>query len=217
MRGRWVRGRRWNLQCGCTLSGTHVLFVLFGRRGCVHAVQAVQTYCVDIKPGDVIITGTDGLLDNVFNDRSAKLVWDAKSRGATPGVAAQQLAVLASARALDPLYQSPFAKAAMKSGFFYRGGKVDDITVVISYVLPGEAPAAGAGEPVAESDAEATQPSAADSGDSGASVATTAVAGAAAASGGNGESAAAEAPAMVEATPHAAVGGAGPADGETTK
>lgn len=101
----------------------------------------VQEYRLAIQPGDVIIAGTDGLLDNVFNDRSAKLVWDAKARGATPGVAAQQLAVLASTRALDPLYQSPFAKAAMQSGFFYRGGKVDDITVVISYVLTDEPPA----------------------------------------------------------------------------
>lgn len=142
-----------------------------------------------IQPGDVIIAGTDGLLDNVFNDRSAKLVWDAKARGSTPGVAAQQLAVLASTRALDPLYQSPFAKAAMQSGFFYRGGKVDDITVVISYVLaagPSPPPPIGPLPPVSAIDDDGASGVAggADSGDSADSSAT-GVDTAAAASGGD--------------------------------
>jgi hypothetical protein len=94
----------------------------------------VQTFICKLKPGDVIVAGTDGLFDNVFSHRTTKLVWDAKKRGALPGVAAQQLATFASARSMDPVYLSPFAKAAAQAGFFYRGGKVDDITVVISYV-----------------------------------------------------------------------------------
>eukprot|EP00892_Ulva_mutabilis_P003903 jgi/Ulvmu1/1885/UM012_0042.1 len=164
-------------------------------------VTAAQAYCVDIQPGDVIIAGTDGLLDNVFNDRSAKLVWDAKSRGATPGVAAQQLAVLASGRAFDPLYQSPFAKAAMQSGFFYRGGKVDDITVVVSYVLPAAgAAAAGAAAPAQESDD-------AGSVDSADSTAPAAVAAAVAGASAAAEAAvSSEAPTKATAGPKAAVG-----------
>jgi protein phosphatase PTC7 len=100
--------------------------------------EFLQTFVTDLKPGDVIIAGTDGLLDNVYTQRAAKLVWDAKTRGATPGVAAQQLATFASARSRDPVYVSPFAKAALKAGFYYRGGKVDDITVVVAYVAEGK-------------------------------------------------------------------------------
>ena len=103
---------------------------------------AVQKYTMGVQPGDIIIAGSDGLLDNVFNTRAAKMVWDAKQRGATPGVAAQQLATFASARSRDPVYLSPFAKQARRAGFRYQGGKVDDITVIVSYVSePGSVPA----------------------------------------------------------------------------
>jgi protein phosphatase PTC7 len=96
-----------------------------------------QKFSIGVRPGDVIIAGSDGLLDNVFNTRAAKMVWEAKQRGATPGVAAQQLATFASARARDPVYLSPFAKQARRAGFRYQGGKVDDITVIVSYVSEG--------------------------------------------------------------------------------
>lgn len=102
---------------------------------CVRA----QEFSIEVQPGDVLVAGSDGLLDNVFNQRSARLVWDAKKRGATPGVAAQQLATFAAARAKDPVYLSPFAKSAREHGFYYQGGKVDDITVIVAYVTsPGE-------------------------------------------------------------------------------
>lgn len=114
---------------------------------CVDSCErgSVQKFTVSVQPGDILIAGSDGLLDNVFNRRAAKLVWDAKQRGATPGVAAQQLATFASSRARDPVYISPFAKQARQSGFRYQGGKVDDITVVVSYVQEaGERPTAPA-------------------------------------------------------------------------
>ena len=101
----------------------------------------MQKLTFAVQVGDIIVAGTDGLLDNVFNTRAAKLVWDAKARGATPGVAAQQLATFASARARDPVYLSPFAKQARRAGFRYQGGKVDDITVVVAYVTAPGAPA----------------------------------------------------------------------------
>lgn len=99
----------------------------------------MQKFTVNVQPGDVLIAGSDGLLDNVFSTRAAKIVWDAKRRGATPGVAAQQLATFASFRSRDPAYLSPFAKQARQAGFNYQGGKVDDITVVVSYVSAGTA------------------------------------------------------------------------------
>lgn len=102
------------------------------------SLTSCEAFSLEVKTGDIIVAGSDGLLDNVFNQRSAKLVWDAKSRGATPGVAAQQLATFAAARAKDPVYLSPFAKAARENGFYYQGGKVDDITVVVAYVTASD-------------------------------------------------------------------------------
>lgn len=104
----------------------------------------MQNFVCKLKPGDIIVAGTDGLFDNVFSHRTTKLVWDAKKHGALPGVAAQQLATFASARSMDPVYLSPFAKAAAQAGFFYRGGKVDDITVVVSYVTAAKSSGADA-------------------------------------------------------------------------
>lgn len=37
-------------------------------------------------------------------------------------------------RASDAKYHSPFSYAAIQAGFVYLGGKMDDITVVVSYV-----------------------------------------------------------------------------------
>jgi protein phosphatase PTC7 len=37
-------------------------------------------------------------------------------------------------RASDSKYHSPFSYAAMQAGYVYLGGKMDDITVVVSYV-----------------------------------------------------------------------------------
>ena len=131
--------------------------------------HAVQNFVCKLKPGDVIVAGTDGLFDNVFSHRTTKLVWDAKKHGALPGVAAQQLATFASARSMDPVYLSPFAKAAAQAGFFYRGGKVDDITVVVSYVTA----ARSSGADAAGGDAQGSTPlevkSESDSSSSGAS------------------------------------------------
>lgn len=103
----------------------------------------MQTFVCKLKPGDIIVAGTDGLFDNVFSHRTARIVWDSKRQGVMPGVAAQQLATYAFTRAKDPTYLSPFARAAAKAGFVYRGGKVDDITVVVSYVTAAKKSGAG--------------------------------------------------------------------------
>lgn len=43
-------------------------------------------------------------------------------------------------RASDAKYHSPFSYAAIQAGYVYLGGKMDDITVVVSFVgLPSAA------------------------------------------------------------------------------
>ena len=100
----------------------------------------MQKLSFGVQHGDVIIMGTDGLLDNVFNARAAKLVWDAKARGATPGVAAQQLATFASARARDPVYLSPFAKQVCRLWAELARSRAHALARLCA--APGRAPAA---------------------------------------------------------------------------
>jgi protein phosphatase PTC7 len=82
----------------------------------------------------VIVAGTDGLFDNLYNNEISGVIVEALRVGLSPHAAAQKIAALARQRAMDKNRQSPFASAAQEAGYRYYGGKLDDITVVVSYV-----------------------------------------------------------------------------------
>lgn len=48
---------------------------------------------------------------------------------------AEKVAVSALKRSIDINYESPFAKRAKKYGLKIKGGKQDDITVIISQII----------------------------------------------------------------------------------
>ncbi|KAL3514617.1 hypothetical protein ACH5RR_027334 [Cinchona calisaya] len=93
-----------------------------------------QVFTIPVAPGDVIVAGTDGLFDNLYNHDITAVVVHATRAGFGPKVAAQKLAALARQRAEDKNRQTPFSSAAQDAGFRYYGGKLDDITVVVSYI-----------------------------------------------------------------------------------
>jgi len=47
-------------------------------------------------------------------------------------------------RATDPKYHSPFSYSAIQAGYVFLGGKLDDITVLVSYVSDAKEAAAAA-------------------------------------------------------------------------
>tara|TARA_B110000977_G_scaffold84370_1_gene112673 strand:- start:14694 stop:16037 length:1344 start_codon:yes stop_codon:yes gene_type:complete len=77
-----------------------------------------------VKPGDLVIAGTDGLFDNVFDDEIASVATAAVASVAGAGAlsaaraASEQLAAVARKHAEDPLFESPYAveAAAEKAG-----------------------------------------------------------------------------------------------------
>ncbi|KAF3446288.1 hypothetical protein FNV43_RR11467 [Rhamnella rubrinervis] len=93
-----------------------------------------QVFTVPVAPGDAIIAGTDGLFDNLYNNEITAVVVHAMRAGLGPQVTAQKIAALARQRAQDRDRQTPFSTAAQDAGFRYYGGKLDDITVVVSYI-----------------------------------------------------------------------------------
>ncbi|MBA0866064.1 hypothetical protein Goshw_017589 [Gossypium schwendimanii] len=97
-----------------------------------------QIFAVPIAPGDVIIAGTDGLFDNLYNNEITAVVVHALRAGFGPEVTAQKIAALARERAQAKDRQTPFSTAAQDAGFRYYGGKLDDITVVVSYVTSSD-------------------------------------------------------------------------------
>ncbi|XP_022739661.1 probable protein phosphatase 2C 55 isoform X4 [Durio zibethinus] len=93
-----------------------------------------QVFRIPVLPGDVIVAGTDGLFDNLYNNEVTAVVVHALRAGFSPELMAKQIAALARERAVNRNRQTPFAKAAQDAGFRYYGGKLDDITVVVSYI-----------------------------------------------------------------------------------
>ncbi|KAH7300365.1 hypothetical protein KP509_24G058600 [Ceratopteris richardii] len=97
-------------------------------------LSAAELFVVDVAAEDVIIVGTDGLFDNLFATEIEALVLQAKWSDMSPDVTAQKIADLAREHANDCNRQTPFSRAAQSAGYSYYGGKMDDITVIVSYV-----------------------------------------------------------------------------------
>lgn len=99
----------------------------------------MQVSTFPVAAGDVIVAGTDGLFDNLYNNDITSVVVHAVRAGLAPQVTAQKIAALARQRAEDKNRQTPFSTAAQEAGFRYHGGKLDDITVVVSYITNADA------------------------------------------------------------------------------
>ncbi|GFP84441.1 probable protein phosphatase 2c 55 [Phtheirospermum japonicum] len=93
-----------------------------------------QVFKIPAVLGDIVVAGSDGLFDNLYNKEIAAIVADAVKQGLSPDATARKIADYARMLALDRKYRSPFSAAAQEAGYAYCGGKLDDLTVVVSYV-----------------------------------------------------------------------------------
>lgn len=91
-------------------------------------------YEVEVKIGDIIILGTDGLWDNCFHDEIVSVLKYCTNQKMGPGKIAQVVALYAQHRAADTQFASPFAYSAYQAGIRLMGGKMDDITIVVGVV-----------------------------------------------------------------------------------
>lgn len=103
----------------------------WGRNG-DHASVAVS-FSHDVQLQDLLVVGTDGLFDNLSPQQIADFV----HRQPQPPAAelADLLAKEAYRLSKDRNYDSPFSQEARRSRKLYRGGKPDDITVVVANIL----------------------------------------------------------------------------------
>jgi protein phosphatase PTC7 len=86
-----------------------------------------------ILENDLLILGTDGLFDNLFDKQILQLVND--DQHVSLEKLAKDLDLLAYEKSLDASYVSPFAEGARKAGFYYVGGKSDDITTIVARIV----------------------------------------------------------------------------------
>lgn len=95
---------------------------------------AAEIFSFPVLLGDVIVAGTDGLFDNLYDSELTTIVVQAIRGRLAPEVTAQKIAALARSRAQDKNRQTPFSTAAQDAGYRFYGGKMDDITVIVSYI-----------------------------------------------------------------------------------
>ncbi|CAD6209973.1 unnamed protein product [Miscanthus lutarioriparius] len=102
-------------------------------------LKIVQKYTIDLQEGDVIVTASDGLFDNVYEEEVAGIV----SKSLEADIKPTEIADLLVARAKEVgrcgFGRSPFSDSALAAGYLgYSGGKLDDVTVVVSIVRKSE-------------------------------------------------------------------------------
>ncbi|KAI3832231.1 hypothetical protein MKW92_050661 [Papaver armeniacum] len=95
----------------------------------------IEKYDIDLDEGDVIIAATDGLFDNLYEQEIALIVSKSLEANLKPKEIADFLANRAQEVGRSKLGRSPFADAAKAAGYTsYSGGKLDDVTVIVSVV-----------------------------------------------------------------------------------
>ncbi|GAA5813107.1 hypothetical protein MFLAVUS_006576 [Mucor flavus] len=97
-----------------------------------------QSFTVAVEKGDIIIMGSDGLFDNLFDKEILSIV---KSQLSTrflsiePQKISDALAERAKYVSSCKLnVDSPFQVRAVNEGLYYQGGKADDISVIVAIV-----------------------------------------------------------------------------------
>lgn len=87
----------------------------------------------EVRAGDILILATDGVFDNLFDDKIMSIVND---RPDSDQLAAS-IAAEAHEAGLQVMGQTPFSVKAKSAGYeFFDGGKLDDVTVLVSLVIP---------------------------------------------------------------------------------
>ncbi|KAI4367473.1 hypothetical protein MLD38_023207 [Melastoma candidum] len=97
--------------------------------------QLIKPYSVRLDEGDVIVLATNGLFDNLYDREIALIVSDCLQSDQGPDEMARVLAQRAREVGISESGRSPFADAAHATSYVgYSGGKLDDVTVVVSLV-----------------------------------------------------------------------------------
>ncbi|KAF5448533.1 hypothetical protein F2P56_029057 [Juglans regia] len=95
----------------------------------------IECYKIDLDEGDVIVTATDGLFDNLYELEIASAISESLQTSLEPQDIAVYLATRAQEVGQSTRARTPFADAAQAAGYVgCTGGKLDDVTVIVSLV-----------------------------------------------------------------------------------
>ncbi|ORY02113.1 protein serine/threonine phosphatase 2C [Basidiobolus meristosporus CBS 931.73] len=100
-----------------------------------------QAFTVKVEKGDIVILGSDGIYDNLSDEDILDIVLRSTSgslMNINPQKVSDALARQAKIVSEDSTFPSPFQDRAMQEGFYYQGGKIDDISVLVALVVDVE-------------------------------------------------------------------------------
>jgi len=101
--------------------------------------EKADVWQMEVQKNDLIVSSTDGMWDNLFVEDVSKVINQQPRE--TSGFLdisrlSELLAKLAHKVAKDPRAQTPFAQEARRQRRRYAGGKMDDVTVICSQLVP---------------------------------------------------------------------------------
>ncbi|CDY72337.1 BnaAnng40740D, partial [Brassica napus] len=112
----------------------HFCFPLHITRG-DDILKLAEVYHVNLEEGDVVITASDGLFDNLYEKEIVSIVCRLLEQGLEPQRIAELVAAKAQEVGRSETERTPFGDAAKEEGHDgYRGGKLDAVTVIVSLV-----------------------------------------------------------------------------------
>ncbi|KVH93456.1 Protein phosphatase 2C (PP2C)-like protein, partial [Cynara cardunculus var. scolymus] len=102
---------------------------------CDDPLQLVEEHTIELDEGDIIVSATDGLFDNLYEREIAMIVSKSLQAGMKPEEIANALATRAQEVGRSAFVRSPFSDAAQAAGYTgCAGGKPDNVAVIISLV-----------------------------------------------------------------------------------
>ncbi|KAI4323031.1 hypothetical protein L6164_022670 [Bauhinia variegata] len=86
-------------------------------------------------PGDILVLGTGGLFDNLYPNQIESILREKNGEILKPEELARTISELAYNASMNIVADSPFARASQEAGKSHKGGKIDDITVVVAHII----------------------------------------------------------------------------------
>jgi len=101
--------------------------------------EKADVWQMELQKNDLIVSSTDGMWDNLFVEDVSKVINEQPKLSSgflDLSHLSQLLARLAHKVARDPRAKTPFAQEAQRQRLRYTGGKMDDVTVICSQLIP---------------------------------------------------------------------------------
>ncbi|XP_061358156.1 probable protein phosphatase 2C 55 [Gastrolobium bilobum] len=116
--------------------GSSIASIVYLKKNVLHGVNTLLEYQVLVEPGDVLVLGTDGVFDNKYPFEIESILKDMTEEGRLMDVqeCAKVIASMAWRLSISKI-GGPFADACKKVGVNHKGGKMDDITVLVAHII----------------------------------------------------------------------------------